>query len=95
MVEELTPQKAFLSLVANTFATNTLDNGMRAKEFEILSRLAPRVPIRALYAHQDSGRLGDLCDLLSDSTKKLHHRNPPLRGGVPVARGCSSRGITF
>lgn len=72
MVEELTPQKAFLSLVANTFATNTLDNGMRAKEFEILSRLAPRVPIRALYAHQDAGRLGDLCDLLGDSTEKLH-----------------------
>lgn len=72
VVEELTPQKAFLSLVANTFATNTLDSAMRAKEFEILSRLAPRVPIRALHAHQDAGRLVDLCDLLGDDTEKLH-----------------------
>jgi hypothetical protein len=72
LIEELTPQKAFLSLVANTFATNTLDSGMRAKEFEILARLAPRVPIRALYPHQDAGRLVDLCDLLGDETKKLH-----------------------
>ncbi|MFZ1973374.1 MAG: hypothetical protein WAU89_11050 [Candidatus Acidiferrales bacterium] len=72
VVEELTLQKAFLSLVANTFATNTLDSGMRAKEFETLARLVPRVPIRALWAHQDPGRLVDLCDLLSDETKKLH-----------------------
>ncbi len=71
VVEELTPQKAFLSLVANTFATNTLDSSMRAKEFETLARLAPRVSIRALCAHQDPGRLVDLCDLLSDETKKL------------------------
>ena len=72
LVEELTPRKAFFSLVANTFATNTIDSGMRASEFEILSRLAPRVPIRALYAHQDAGRLVDLCDLLSDETRILH-----------------------
>jgi hypothetical protein len=72
VVEELTPQKAFFSLVVNTFATNTIDSGMRSKEFEILSRLAPRVPIRALYAHQDAGRLVDLCDLLGDETRILH-----------------------
>ncbi|MFZ0521126.1 MAG: hypothetical protein WAL95_08895 [Candidatus Acidiferrales bacterium] len=72
VVEEMMPQKAFLSLVANTFATNTLDGSMRAKEFETLARLAPRVPIRALRAHQDPGRLMDLCDLLSNETKKLH-----------------------
>ena len=54
VVEELTPQRAFLSLVANTFATNTLDSHMRAKEFEILARLAPSVPIRVLCAHQDA-----------------------------------------
>ena len=51
LVEELAPQKAFLALVANTFATNTLDSGMRAKEFEILARLAPeRSHSRALRA---------------------------------------------
>lgn len=72
VVEELTPPRAFFSLVANTFATNTLDSNMRAKEFEILARLAPRVPIRALCAHQDVGRLADLCDLLGYETEKMH-----------------------
>jgi hypothetical protein len=71
MVEELTPSRAFFSLVVNTFATNTLDSNMRAKEFEILARLAPNVPIRTLCAHENVGRLADLCDLLRDETQKL------------------------
>jgi hypothetical protein len=72
LVEEFTPQKAFLALVANTFATNTLDSGMRAKEFEILARVAPGVPIRALHAHHDAARLPDLCDLLNKEAQKIH-----------------------
>ena len=75
LVEELAPQKAFLALVANTFATNTLDSGMRAKEFEILARLAPGVPIRALCAHQDASRLPELCTLLDEEAQKLRMRN--------------------
>ena len=75
LVEELAPQKAFLALVANTFATNTLDTGMRAKEFEILARLAPSVPIRALCAHQNASRLPELCALLDEEAQKLRTRN--------------------
>jgi hypothetical protein len=71
LVEELPPQRAFLALVANTFATNTLDSEMRAKEFEILARVAPNVPIRLLCAHRDAGRLPDLCDLLSTEAQTL------------------------
>jgi hypothetical protein len=71
LVEELTPQRAFLALVANSFATNTLDSDMRAKEFEILARVAPNVPIRVLYAHHDASRLPELCDLLSKEEQKL------------------------
>lgn len=72
LLEELTPQKAFLALVANTFATNTLDSSMRAKEFETLGRLAPDVSIRTLHAHHDAGRLPDLCDLLGKEAQKLN-----------------------
>ena len=71
VVEELPLQRAFLALVANTFATNTLDSHMRAKEFEMLGRLAPRVPIRALCAHLDASRLPYLCDLLNEETQKI------------------------
>jgi hypothetical protein len=77
LVEELTPQRAFLALVANTFATNILDTNMRAKEFEILARVAASVPIRALYAHQDASRLQDLCDLLGAEARKMDSRKSP------------------
>jgi hypothetical protein len=76
LVEELTPQRAFLALVANTFATNTLDSEMRAKEFDILARVAPSVPIRLLCAHHDASRLPDLCDLLSTEAQKLPTLKP-------------------
>jgi hypothetical protein len=76
LVEELTPQKAFLALVANTFATNTLDSDMRAKEFEILARVASKVPIRLLCANRDAGRLSDLCDLLSKEAQNLRTWKP-------------------
>ncbi len=76
LVEELTPQRAFLALVANTFATNTLDRSMRAREFETLARLAPSVPIRALHAHHDAAHLPDLCDLLAKEAQKLHLWKP-------------------
>jgi hypothetical protein len=77
LVEELAPQNAFLALVANTFATNTLDSGMRAKEFEILARVAPSVPIRALCAHHDASRLPELCALLDAEAQKLRTAKPP------------------
>jgi hypothetical protein len=70
-VEELTPQRAFLALIANTFATNTLDSSMRAKEFEILARVVLSVPIRVLCAHHDASRLPELCDLLSKEAQSL------------------------
>ena len=71
VVEEIAPQRAFLALVANTFATNTLDSNMRAKEFEILARVAPSVPIRAFFAHQDASRLPEVCDLLEKEVRNL------------------------
>ena len=77
LVEELPPQRAFLALVANTFATNILDTNMRAKEFEILARVAPNVRIRVLCAHQDPSRLQDLCDLLDAEARKTDSRKPP------------------
>ena len=48
-VEELSAQSALIALVANTYATNTLDSGMRAMEFEALGRLVSVVAIRKIY----------------------------------------------
>jgi hypothetical protein len=79
LVEELPLQRAFLALVANTFATNTLDSRMRASEFEILGRLAPRVPIRQLCAHNDPNRLPELCQRICDDLQEVNSWKPAAR----------------
>lgn len=70
LVEGISPRLAFLSLVANTFATNILDGAMRTKEFETLGRLVPSVPIRLLCAHQDASRLPELSQLICNDVQK-------------------------
>jgi hypothetical protein len=60
-VEGIAPQEGFLSLVANSYATNMLDSEMRAKEFKTLSDLVSRVPIRRLLTSRRQLPPGDLC----------------------------------
>jgi hypothetical protein len=78
LVESIPPQKAFLSLVANTFATTVIDGALRAKEFETLGRLAPIVPVRGLCAHKDAGRLTELCEKVSGDVEALNLRKSSL-----------------
>ena len=68
-VEAVTAQMGFLSLVANSYATNVLDSEMRAKEFEVLSHLISKVPIRRLFTSKGHLPPGDLCQaVLQDFT---------------------------
>ena len=76
--EDLPPQQAFLSLLANTFGTNVVDGGMRAKEFETLGRLVPGVRIRQLSPHQDSNRLPELCQRIYDDVQDMSSRKLAL-----------------
>jgi hypothetical protein len=67
VIEAISSQTALVSLVADTYATNTLDAEMRAKEFEILGRLVSKVPIRRLHAQENAGNLDELCDAIRDN----------------------------
>jgi hypothetical protein len=84
LVEQIAPREAFLSLVTNTFATNILDSAMRAKEFETLGRLVPRVTIRQLSAHEDASRIPDLCQQICNDVQSLNLREPALTRAEPL-----------
>jgi hypothetical protein len=58
------PQTALLDLVANTYANKVLDREMRAREFDVLGRLATAVPIRRVFPHSDPNRVRDLCRVI-------------------------------
>jgi len=73
---DMSPQTAFFALIANTFATNVLDGPARAKEFELLGRLVPRVAVRRLHAHEEARRLPDLCERICDDVQGIRLSKP-------------------
>jgi hypothetical protein len=70
--EAVRPQAALLSLVAETYANKILDREMRAREFELLGRLVTNVPVRRVYPHTDTARLGQLCRTIREDFHSLN-----------------------
>jgi len=60
-----------MSLVANTYATKLMDKQMRAREFELLTRVSNHVPLRRVTPHSDTTRIPDLCDLILEDFASL------------------------
>ena len=56
--------EGMMSLVANTYATNLMDKQMRAREFELLTRLLKKVSLRRVTPHTDPARVWGLCDTI-------------------------------
>ena len=70
-VEALPAPEVLVALVANSYATNMLDKNMRAREFEVLGRLATTVPVLRLRSHEDGSRIGRLCDVINEKCNEL------------------------
>jgi hypothetical protein len=78
--ESLSPQEGFLSLVGNTYVNYLLDRDMRAREFEVLSRLVKSVPLRRLVPHRDSSHLPALCEVIVEDCRA--RQSPPEQAAV-------------
>jgi len=60
-VTPLTGLDATMALVSQSFAGTVLNADMRARDFEVLSRVAMSVPVRRVEPHSDPDRLEELC----------------------------------
>lgn len=69
--QKVSPQDALISLVTESYANKLLDRDLRAREFEVLGRLATKIPIRRVHANEDPARLGDLCRLILEDFSAL------------------------
>jgi hypothetical protein len=62
---------ALMKLVSNSWAHYVDKPAFLANQFALLSRLSKRTPIRGLTAHQDAGRLPDLCQILVNDVREI------------------------
>ncbi|MEN3330139.1 MAG: hypothetical protein V7638_4946, partial [Acidobacteriota bacterium] len=60
-VQPLDRAEGLMSLVANTYATKLMDKNMRAREFELLTRVVSNVPVRRVTPHTDVAHIPKLC----------------------------------
>jgi hypothetical protein len=71
-VEDVTnTREGLLELVQNTYMNWLLDQQQRAVEFDALSRLVKRVPIRRIVPHADASRIPALCDLIRTDAERI------------------------
>jgi hypothetical protein len=63
-IEPVEGRAALLTLVKNSFASRLLTREMRARELDVLGRLALSVPVRRVHPSSDPARLPHLCDAL-------------------------------
>ena len=61
LVHALDRAEGLMSLVANTYATKLMDKQMRAREFELLTRVLQNVPVRRVTPHSDITHIPELC----------------------------------
>jgi hypothetical protein len=63
-VEPVDRARGLMSLVANTYASKLMDKDMRAREFELLTRVLNHVPLRRVVPHADAALIPELCNTI-------------------------------
>jgi hypothetical protein len=76
-IETLDKSEGLMSLVANTYASKLMDKKMRAREFELLTRVLNNVPLRRVTPHASTLRIPNLCDGILDDFAVISERENP------------------
>ena len=71
-ITSLNKSEGLMSLVANAYATKLMDKRMRAREFELLTRVSHQIPLRRVTPHTDTLRIPELCDRILDDFASLN-----------------------
>lgn len=74
LVEALSARAGFITLVSNTYMNHLLDQTMRAREFELLGRVATKVPLRHVRPRAGRAHLARLCEVILNDFQAL---DPP------------------
>jgi hypothetical protein len=75
-VSAVSPQTGLMALVANAYTSYLLDQAMRAREFNLLGRLAARVPLRQVTPHASPEDLPNLCRVILNDVADMAGPGP-------------------
>jgi hypothetical protein len=70
VIEPLEGMAALMTLVENTYVNYVLNDSMRGHEFDVLGRLASKVPVLSVRASDDSAYLPDLCRRIAEDARE-------------------------
>ncbi len=70
VVEEVSGEEAFMALVANTYVNYLLDQNMRRTEFDVLSRVVSKIPIRRVRPPAEPSAIFDVCEAIASDAKR-------------------------
>jgi hypothetical protein len=76
VIEEAVGSEALITVVANTYVNYLLDQNMRTREFDLLSRLLARVPIRSVRPTHDLSKIFALCEAIAADATHLISPGP-------------------
>jgi hypothetical protein len=81
-IEELAFGDALVSLVANTYVNYVLDRDMRRREFDLLSRLVARVPVRRIRPSANPSGVLAMCEAIAADARRAMSSRPVVTSGV-------------
>ena len=70
-IESVPSHAGLMALIANAYGSLSLDGQMRAREFDLLGRIATRVPLHQITPHRDSAYLSKLCEIILDDCQQV------------------------
>jgi hypothetical protein len=74
VVSPLSGQIGLMTLVENSFAGPVLDRDMRARDLDVLGRLASRVALRSVCAHANPANIAQLCQAILEDFSRIPAR---------------------
>lgn len=84
ILEEIAGGDALAELVSNTYVNYLLDRDMRSSEFDVLSRLAARIPVRRVRPSADPSAVFELVEAIAQDALRVRGS---VRPGAPTGRG--------
>ncbi len=84
VIEAVSREEAFMTLVANTYVNYLLTPDMRRTEFDVLGRLVSEVPVRRVRLPAEPSAIFQLCEAISADAKHTLTRVQPSANSVLV-----------